>query len=169
MSTEDPRPLRIGHDEREAAVRALGDHFARGRLDPSEFEERVAQAYAARTRTELDALFGDLPSPPTPAAPPYHPAPVHQPGAADPAAPFGCEPVSGRPYSDKSKVAAGVLQLCFGWAGVGRFYTGHVGLGIAQLIVTLITLGIGGIWGFIDGIVLLAGRPTDPQGRPLRS
>jgi hypothetical protein len=28
--------------------------------------------------------------------------------------------------------------------------------------------GVGVIWSFIDGIVILAGRPTDPQGRPLR-
>ena len=40
----------------------------------------------------------------------------------------------GVPLSDKSKVAAGVLQLFLGGFGVGRFYTGHVGIAIAQLL-----------------------------------
>lgn len=159
----EPRPIRIGNDEREQAVRALGDHFAQGRLEPHEFEDRVTQVYAARTTAELHALFDDLPRPPP------TPPPLPHLSGDDQAAPFGREPVSGRPLSDKSKVVAGLLQLFLGWAGVGRFYTGHTGLAVAQLLVTLFTLGLGGIWGFIDGIVLLAGHPTDPHGRPLRS
>ncbi|MCE0766785.1 NINE protein [Pseudonocardia kujensis] len=51
---------------------------------------------------------------------------------------------------------------------MGRFYTGHTGIAIAQLIVTIVTFGLGAVWGFVDGIVLLAGRSTDAQGRPLR-
>ena len=39
--------------------------------------------------------------------------------------------------------------------GIGRFYTGHIGLAVAQLIVSIITCGIGSIWGFIDGIYML--------------
>jgi hypothetical protein len=35
--------------------------------------------------------------------------------------------------------------------------------------VTILTCGIGALWPFIDGIVILAGDPKDPQGRPLRS
>lgn len=62
MSTPDPR-LRIGDAEREAAVHALGEHFAAGRLDRDEFDERSAVAYAARTDAELRPLFGDLPAP----------------------------------------------------------------------------------------------------------
>ncbi|MBA3907089.1 MAG: TM2 domain-containing protein [Pseudonocardiales bacterium] len=61
------------------------------------------------------------------------------------------------------------LQLFLGGVGAGRFYTGHTGIAVAQLLVTILTLGIGAIWGFIDGIVLLAGNPRDPSGRPLRS
>ena len=52
--------------------------------------------------------------------------------------------------------------------GIGRFYTGHTGLAIAQLLVTIVTFGFGFLWSFIDGIVILAGNPTDPEGRPLR-
>jgi len=89
-----------------------------------------------------------------------------QPGmyTGDPNAPYGYDPY-GRPYSDKSKVVAGVLQLTLGYLGIGRFYIGHVGIGIAQLF----TCGGFGIWALIDGIILLTGsNNTDSQGRVLR-
>ncbi|KPI13367.1 hypothetical protein OK074_8801, partial [Actinobacteria bacterium OK074] len=82
----------------------------------------------------------------------------------DPNAPYGYDPY-GRPYSDKSKIVAGVLQLFLGSFGVGRFYIGNVGIGIAQLF----TCGGLGIWALIDGIILLAGNNgTDSDGRILR-
>jgi hypothetical protein len=43
-------------------VEALGHHYAEGRIDSAEFEDRVERAYDAGTRGELDALFADLPS-----------------------------------------------------------------------------------------------------------
>lgn len=60
-------------------------------------------------------------------------------------------------YSDKSRVTAGLLGIFAGCFGLGRIYLGYTGLGIAQILVTMITFGIGSIWGFIDGIVILAG------------
>lgn len=62
---EDPRTgaLRIGDAEREEACRALGEHFAAGRLTRAEFDERTTAAWAARTRAELGPLFADLPAP----------------------------------------------------------------------------------------------------------
>ncbi|MDG3014716.1 NINE protein [Speluncibacter jeojiensis] len=99
------------------------------------------------------------------------------PGYGQPSpAPFGFDPITGLPYSDKSKVAAGLLSIFFGFFGIGRFYAGHTGLGIAQLAVnialTLFTLGLwlfaAWIWPLVDGIVLLAGNPRDQYGRPLR-
>jgi hypothetical protein len=82
----------------------------------------------------------------------------------DPGAPYGYDPY-GRPYSEKSKVTAGVLQLFLGGFGVGRFYTGHTGMALGQLF----TCGGCGIWALIDGIMLLAGNnQTDAQGRVLR-
>jgi TM2 domain-containing membrane protein YozV len=74
----------------------------------------------------------------------------------------------GRPYSDKSKGVAGVLGIALGGLGVGRFYTGHIGLGVAQLVVTLVTCGLGHFWGLIDGVMILANGGTDAQGRILR-
>jgi hypothetical protein len=100
---------------------------------------------------------------PPPAQAPGYPTP---PGSytGDPNAPYGYDPF-GRPYSEKSKVTAGVLQLLLGGFGVGRFYTGHTGIALGQLF----TCGGCGIWALIDGIMLLAGNnQTDSQGRVLR-
>jgi TM2 domain-containing membrane protein YozV len=70
--------------------------------------------------------------------------------------------------SDKSKVVAGILGILLGTFGVGRFYTGHTKIGVLQLVVGVCTFGIGGLWGVIDGILILVNGGTDAQGRPLR-
>ena len=64
------RDVRIGTDEREQAVQLLAQHLSAGRLELAEFEERVTAAYAARTASQLAALFRDLPGP-VPAMPGY--------------------------------------------------------------------------------------------------
>ena len=65
MSSSQPTgpELRIGDSEREAAVAALGDHYAAGRLTKEEYDERAARAWEARTRSALWPLFSDLPRP----------------------------------------------------------------------------------------------------------
>lgn len=161
--------MRIGYVEREAAVRELGEHYTAGRLDAAEYEERTSAAYAARTADDLRPLFADLPrEQPTVAIPQQATAAFPTtavPVAYDPEAPYGRDPVSGRPYSDRIKVIGALLQLFLPF-GTGRFYTGHTGIAVAQLV--LVMFGVGVVWSFIDGIVMLAGNPTDPDGRPLR-
>src|SRR6185295_14964934 len=103
--------------------------------------------------------------------PPYPPAGQYPPAYMDPAAPYGRHPLTGEPFSDKSKVVAGLLQLLglFGLVGIGRIYLGYTGLGIAQLVVGLITCGIGAIvWGIVDAVLILTDKVRDPEGRPLR-
>jgi TM2 domain-containing membrane protein YozV len=81
----------------------------------------------------------------------------------DPNAPYGYD-AYGRPLSDKSKIVAGVLQLLVGGLGIGRFYTGDIGIGLAQLF----TCGGCGIWSLIDGILYLTSNDrTDSNGRIL--
>jgi len=69
----------------------------------------------------------------------------------------------------KSKMAAGLLGIFLGGFGVHRFYLGYTGIGVAQIVVTLITCGAGALWGFIEGILILTGSgiTTDAEGRPL--
>ncbi|MDA2950247.1 MAG: TM2 domain-containing protein, partial [Actinomycetota bacterium] len=89
----------------------------------------------------------------------------------DPAAPYGRHPVTGEPLSDKSKVVAGLLQLLglIGIVGIGRFYLGDTKMGVIQLIVGLVTCGVGAIiWGIVDAVLILTDKVRDPAGRPLR-
>ncbi|MGA9870158.1 MAG: NINE protein [Rhodococcus sp. (in: high G+C Gram-positive bacteria)] len=86
----------------------------------------------------------------------------------DPAAPFGRNPMTGEPLSDKSKLTAGLLEILLGAFGAGRFYLNQPGIAVAQIAVTWLTCGIGGIWPLIDGIMMLTGSVRDKNGRPLR-
>jgi hypothetical protein len=62
--TPAERPgLRVGHDERAAALKALDTHFEAGRLDVTEYGDRSGVAGSATYRHELEALFTDLPAP----------------------------------------------------------------------------------------------------------
>ncbi|MGH3568427.1 MAG: DUF1707 SHOCT-like domain-containing protein [Pseudonocardia sp.] len=94
MTSPERRPIRVGHDERERAVRALGEHFAKGRLDMDEYENRCTRAYAARTTADLDALFDELPNPFTPAPHPAHPYPAQ----SHPTQPHAAQPHTAQPY-----------------------------------------------------------------------
>ena len=66
--------LRVSDAERQAVVDRLAEHFAQGRLDQAEFDERSARAMTAKTRGDLAGLFDDLPETGAPAVP-EHPWP----------------------------------------------------------------------------------------------
>ena len=69
----------------------------------------------------------------------------------------------------KSKMAAGLLGLFLGYIGIHNFYLGNTSRGVIQIIVTFVTCGFGGIWGLIEGIMILAGSiNTDANGVPLK-
>ena len=129
-------------------------------------------------------LEGQQPPPPPPygapippsygqATPPPYPQPggypPPQPGVygVSPAAPYGVHPVTGIPYSDKTKLVAGLLQILIP-LGIGRFYIGDTKTGVWQLVVTILTCGLGSLWGLIDGIIMLATDSKDANGLPLR-
>lgn len=59
----EPVPQRIGDAERDEAVECLREHLAQGRLDATEFDERMATALSARVAADLEPPFTDLPSP----------------------------------------------------------------------------------------------------------
>ncbi|MEV0948837.1 hypothetical protein [Rhodococcus sp. NPDC049939] len=113
----------------------------------------------------------------------------------DPTAPYGRDPLSGEPYSEKSKGIAGLLQIVFGFfaiCGVGRLYVGSTTIGLIQLFgfflsiplmllvgmgtqfvvfiaIGVILMGAVWVWSQIDGIMMLSGSVKDGQGRPLRN
>ncbi len=57
-----------------------------------------------------------------------------------------------------SRLSVGFLQVFFGAFGIGRFYMHSYLIGFLQIIVTILTFGLGSIWGFIDGILILSGK-----------
>jgi hypothetical protein len=65
----DAAGLRVGDAERSAVATRLSEAHAEGRLTLGEFDERVRDAWAARTAAELAPLTSDLPAPSPVAAP----------------------------------------------------------------------------------------------------
>ncbi len=55
--------LRVSTAERSAVADSLSQHYADGRLDASEFDERLGRAMAAKTQADLSGLLCDLPGP----------------------------------------------------------------------------------------------------------
>lgn len=53
--------IRASDTDRDRVAQALREHFAQGRLDDEEFNERLNDAYAAKTLGELQRLTADLP------------------------------------------------------------------------------------------------------------
>ena len=70
--------MRAASADRERAVDVLKAGFAEGRLTQEEYNDRMGQAYAARTYGELMALTADLPAGAMPAV---WPVPGYQPPA----------------------------------------------------------------------------------------
>ena len=88
--------------------------------------------------------------------------------AAPPQQPVQGAIVTGPP---KSKIAAGLLGIFLGGFGAHRFSLGYSGVGVAMLLLTILSLGILApvvvIWGLIEGIVILCGGMRDRWGRQL--
>jgi len=62
------------------------------------------------------------------------------------------------------------LLLCFflGWLGIHRFYTKSTGIGIAQLVLGILSCFlVSAVWAFIDFIMLLCGSYKTGDGRVL--
>jgi uncharacterized membrane protein len=53
--------IRVSDAERNSVAELLGEHYADGRLDQAEFDERINRTMAAKTRGDLTGLFDDLP------------------------------------------------------------------------------------------------------------
>jgi len=71
------------------------------------------------------------------------------------------------PQADKPQDFLATLLFAAFWGcfGIHRFYTGHVAVGVVQLL----TLGCCGIWSYIDFIMICFNQYRDSQGRLLRN
>jgi hypothetical protein len=67
--------MRISNAERQDIADTLSKHFAEGRLDSDEFDERVSKVMNAKTRGDVAGVLDDLPrfAPPPPEPRPRRP------------------------------------------------------------------------------------------------
>ncbi|SFK67840.1 MULTISPECIES: DUF1707 SHOCT-like domain-containing protein [Amycolatopsis] len=93
--------MRLSDAERNEAIEALSEHVRTGRLDIDEYGTRSARVTAARTRSELAALFDDLPEP--------HPSALKRPSPA----PRPAQPPARRFGMGAVPIAAVVAVLLF--------------------------------------------------------
>lgn len=136
--------MRVSDAEREAAATELREHFASGRLNQDELDERLTAAFAARTRGDLNALFTDLPS----SGRDWAGAGTPGGQASGQRGPFGASGAFGPGASGES-----------GWRAGGNAWLPLAARGIGRLMVAvalfsvLVVVGIFGVFG------IGAGRP----------
>ena len=120
-----PPAIRASDQERDSATQQLQQAFAEGRLDDTEFDQRMRSALTARTRAGLDALLADLP----PAGPVTSPL-------AGPA----------RPPGRLAVAVKGPVRRAGRWRVPGRYHavvykgTGWLDLRAAELTAPVTTL-----------------------------
>jgi TM2 domain-containing membrane protein YozV len=56
---------------------------------------------------------------------------------------------------ENKKIVAGILAILLGYLGIHKFILGYTKEGIIQLILSIVTCGIGGVIGLIEGIIYL--------------
>jgi TM2 domain-containing membrane protein YozV len=56
---------------------------------------------------------------------------------------------------ENKKLIAGILAIVIGSLGIHKFILGYTQEGIIQIIITIVTCGLGGIIGLIEGIIYL--------------
>jgi hypothetical protein len=87
--------IRVSDAERNSVAELLGQHYADGRLDQAEFDDRVSRTMSAKTRGDLAGLFDDLPD-------------VHGPGAQGPSGQAASGPAL--PYRSRRRGGSGLLR-----------------------------------------------------------
>lgn len=145
-----------GYDQPAGA--AAGSQAPPSYEAPASFDPPAAPSYQQPSEPQA-------PSYPQPGAQQGYPQQNMQQGYQQPGygAPYGVE--------QKSKLIAGILGILLGAWGIHRFYLGNTKMGVIQILVTFFTFGVGAIWGFIEGILILVGADpfkVDARGIPLK-
>ena len=100
------------------------------------------------------------------------PNPVYTPVQQTIVTPYQTTMVVG--HQQKSKMAVLLFAIFLGAFGASNFYRGHNGTAIAQLLLTVLTLGILGFisyfWALIEAIMMFTSSipVVDAHGIPLR-
>jgi hypothetical protein len=149
--------MRVGDADREGVAAQLRESYADGRLTLEELNERLDQAFAAKTRADLDAVLRDLPHTVRPAADgPY--GAVQPPGT-------GWDQGNGGWSRRPSAAFAPVLGLVWVFVLIGSLFVFGLGGGQRPIAIAL----------FIAALALLRrlfglgrrrayGKPRGPRG-----
>jgi len=85
---------------------------------------------------------------------------------------FSSIPQSDYMPNAKSKLAAGILGILVGFLGIHNFYLGFTGKAIAQLLITVVSIGtlswVSAVWGLVEGILILVSKPGDKWHKDAR-
>ncbi len=167
MSPPFPNPgLRVSDNEREPVIDRLKDAYAEGRLEYDEFESRLQLTMLARTRGDLAPITADL-----------HPRRVV------PTAVPGLQPV--RPVNGQDRllgamahgtamvpIVVGPLALMLTSGRSSQYVRQHaveaLNFQLTLLLVTIVTLGIGGIVYMVAWLVGLCGSLVALTGQRFR-
>ncbi|MGX7668839.1 TM2 domain-containing protein [Flavobacterium pedocola] len=60
-----------------------------------------------------------------------------------------------QPQQENKKILAGIMGILFGGFGIHKFILGYTKEGILQIVISLVTCGVGSLIGFIEGIIYL--------------
>ncbi|MGD0746007.1 MAG: TM2 domain-containing protein [Verrucomicrobiota bacterium] len=69
--------------------------------------------------------------------------------------------MSDKPPGAEKKIAAGICGILIGGLGIHKFILGYTKEGIIQIVISVCTCGIGGLIGFIEGIIYLTKSDED--------
>jgi hypothetical protein len=146
--------MRVSDAEREAAAAELQEHFASGRLDQDELNDRLSAVFAAKTRGDLNALFTDLPSSghgwASASAPGGGPTPGSGPFGAGP---FGAGAPGWGPWARSG--ADGNAD----WQARGDAWRASAGRNVGRLVFTTVMIWALFIFGILGIFGIGAGRP----------
>lgn len=127
--TGSDRSIRASDADRESVAASLRDHYAAGRLNGDEFNERLDKAYAATTLGDLADLQADLPAP-QPAQPPVS---AQSPVSAQPLV----------PAQSAGPVAAGSGQHLQQWRGA---FGSWLSVSLVCFVIWLLSGASGSLW-----------------------
>jgi hypothetical protein len=144
--------MRASTADRERAVDVLKAAFAEGRLDQSEYADRVGLVYASRTYAELASLTADLPVGPLGTMPviPVQPGYVQpgygqpgygQPGYGQPGVTYVPVPIQPMPVSPPTRQTNGMAVAAFVF-GLGTFVTAGITAPIALILAVAAAIRI---------------------------
>jgi hypothetical protein len=131
--------MRAGDSDRKAVADQLKTALDEGRLDLSEYDERLQKTYAAKTFVDLDGLLDDLPGTVPPQQSQVQPAPV-------PAAGPAIGPSIGSQWARWTGPYGGAFAVCVLIWAVTSLSAGHPVYFWPVWMLIPIVLGVGGQW-----------------------